>query len=208
MIYCINIYLRLIFNWPGCVNKHGIWGIAIFKWRRSAERLISIHKGTFLENGEINILHFFFYFPAHLCVQGPLLFWSENQVLPSLFYIKQRRERLTYVVTRPRRRPLHFVKSWNFRKFEHKWHKSMKEFQNPLFFNLFFISGNNLSTHGTLFLAVLILKNFGSKVANFCILGHFTCKIPPYSIQIFTLIWQIENYTHTKSFYLILFVLV
>ena len=84
----------------------------------------------------------------------------------------------------------------------------MKEFQSPLFFNLFFISWNDLSTHGTLFLTMLILENFGSKVANFGIFGHFTCKIPPYSLQIFTLIWQIGNYTHTKSFYLILFVLV
>ena len=40
------------------------------------------------------------------------------------------------------------------------------------------------------------------------ILGHYTCKIPPYSLQIFTLIWQMENYTHTKSFYLILIVYV
>ena len=174
---------------------------AIFKWRRSAERLISIHKRSFLENGEINLLHFF-YFPVHLYVQWPLLFWSENQVLPQVYFtcITQRRERLTYVVTRPCRRPLHFVKSWNFRNFEHKWHKSMKEFQNPLFFDLFFIPWNNLSTHGTLFLTMLILENFGSKEANFGILGHFTCKIPPYSLQIFTLIWQIENYTHTKSF--------
>ena len=145
LIYCIHIHLRLIFNWPCCVNKHKIWGIVIFKWRRSAERLISIHKGTFLENGEINLLHFFIFPSIYVFLKGPLLFWSENQVLPSLFYMytTQRRERLTYVITRPRRRPLHFVKSWNFRNFEHKWHKSMKEFQNPLFFNLFLISWNN-----------------------------------------------------------------
>ena len=137
------------------------------------------------------------------------LCYFEAKIKSSQVYftcITQRRERLTYVVTRPRRRPLHFVKSWNFRNFEHKWHKSMKEFEIPLFFNLFFMSWNNLSTHGTLFLTMLILENFGSKVANLGILGHFTCKIPPFSLQIFTLIWQIENHTHTKSFYLILFV--
>ena len=169
--------------------------------------LSTIDKGTFLENGEINLLHFFI-FPSIYVFKDLCYFEAKIKSPPSLFYIKQRRERLSYVVTRSRRRPLHFVKSWNFCKFEHKWHKSMKEFQSPLFFNIFFISWNNLSTHGTLYLAMLILKTFGSKVRNFCILGHFTCKILPYSLQIFTLIWQIENYTHTKSFYLILFVLV
>ena len=165
---------------------------------------------NFLENGAINLLHFFLFSRPFMCSRTSVILKRKSSPPKFILHVfrTQRRERLTYVVTRSRRRPLHFLKSWNFHNFEHKWHKSMKEFQNTLFFNLFFISWNNLSTHGTLILTMLILENFASKVANFGILDHFTCKIPPHSLQIFTLIWQIENYTHTKSFYLILFVLV
>ena len=146
---------------------------------------------------------FFLFSRPFMCSRtSVILKWKSS---PPKFVGTEKRA-ASYVVTPPRRCPLLFVKSCNFRNFEHKWHKSMKEFQNPVFFNLFFISWNNLSTHGTLFLTMLILENFGSRVNRYYFdhqvnFDHIR-KMPVFVAQQFKngvcLPGNTENYTRNR----------
>ena len=59
-----------------------------------SERLISIHKGTFLENGEINLLHFFI-FPSIYVFKD--LCYFEAKIKSSKLILHKTEKRAAYV---------------------------------------------------------------------------------------------------------------